>query len=341
VPKTLNELAALVGGVVSGDGDTAVSAARPLGEAGPGDISFLEKVAKRGDLSRTRASAVVAPPDLTGIGLPAIHVPDTLMGFITIFRHFHVLPDTEPPGIDPRAFVHPAATIGEHASIRPFASIGEGTVIGARCQIGTGAVIGRHCKIADDVTIHPNVVLYDGCVVGNRVIIHATAVIGADGFGYRQRGGVNVKVPQLGYVELGDDVEIGAGSAIDRSTFGVTRIGKGTKIDNLVQIAHNCQIGEHNILVSQCGIAGSSTTGDYVVMAGQAGILDHINVGKGVVIAAQAGVTADVKPGERMLGTPALPWRDFTQRLWAVSQLPEWRKELQRIKSKIGMTGKD
>src|SRR5205807_3439123 len=161
----------------------------------------------------------------------------------------------------------------------PFAAVGEGTVVGARCRLHSGAVVGRHCRLGDDVVLYPNAVLYDGTVLGSRVIIHANAVIGADGFGYRLQNGRHVKVPQLGHVELGDDVEIGACTTIDRGTFQATRIGAGTKIDNLVQIGHNCKIGRHNLLVSQMGIAGSSTTGDYVVMAGQVGIADHIHIG--------------------------------------------------------------
>ena len=155
--------------------------------------------------------------------------------------------------------------------------VGEGAVLGARCQIHAGAFVGRDCRLGDDVVLHPHAVLYDDCTLGHRVIIHANAVIGADGFGYRTQNGRHVKVPQLGRVEIGDDVEIGACTTIDRGTFGPTRIGAGTKIDNLVMIAHNCQIGRHNLLVSQVGIAGSCTTGDYVVMAGQSGMADHFH----------------------------------------------------------------
>src|SRR5204862_5130966 len=152
-----------------------------------------------------------------------------------------------------------------------------------------GAVVGRDCRLGDDVTLYPNAVLYDGTVLGDRVIVHGNAVLGADGFGYRFHDGRHVKVPQLGHVEVGDDVEIGACTTIDRGTFQATRIGAGTKIDNLVQVGHNCQIGQHNILVSQVGIAGSTTTGNYVVMAGQVGVADHLHIGDGASLGAQSG----------------------------------------------------
>src|SRR5205807_1025225 len=186
----------------------------------------------------------------------------------------------------------------------------EGSILGARCQVHPGAVLGRHCRLGDDVVVYPNAVLYDGTVLGSRVIIHANAVLGADGFGYRQQSGKHVKVPQLGHVEIADDVEIGACSTIDRGTFDATRVGEGTKIDNLVQIGHNCQIGRHNLLVSQVGIAGSSSTGDYVVAAGQAGIVDHVHIGQGAVIGGQSGVSKNVPAGQRVLGAPARPERE-------------------------------
>ena len=337
---TVEQLARLVNGTVAGDGEVEISSARALKEAGPGEICFLDSAKAIGELQACRAAAAVVPMAVETAGIPLIRVEDPLLAFAAIFSHVHDLPPPEPPGIDPRAVVHATARIGADACIAPLAQIGAGTVIGDRCRIGAGVVIGRNCALADDVIIHPNAVLYDRTRVGHRVIIHAGAVIGADGFGYRMRGGRHIKVPQLGIVELGDDVEVGAGGAIDRSTFGVTRIGEGTKIDNLVQIAHNCQIGKHNILVSQVGIAGSSSTGDYVVMAGQAGAVDHVHIGKGAVIGAQAGVTKNVDPGDRMIGTPALRFRDFTLNMWTVSKLTEWRAELKRIKQHLGLDEK-
>jgi UDP-3-O-[3-hydroxymyristoyl] glucosamine N-acyltransferase len=335
VNLTVKQLAELVEGTVQGDGNVTIKAARPLGDAQPGDITFVENDKNAGQLPHSRASAAIVPASLAVNGMPLIHVHDPLSAFVIIVRHLRGEVPDEPHGVDPRAFVHPTATLGGGASVFPFASIGEGTVIGARCRIHGGAVVGRHCQLGDDVTLFPNAVLYEGCILGHRVIIHANAVIGADGFGYRQHGGQHVKVPQLGHVEIGDDVEVGACTTIDRGTFEPTRIGAGTKIDNLVQVAHNCQVGKHNLFVSQMGIAGSSSTGDYVVVAGQVGITDHIHIGAGAVIGAKAGVTKDVPAGQRMLGAPATPEREQKRILMTLEKLPEMRKELRRIMDRL------
>ena len=335
---TLKELADLVQGQVVGDGSLVISAARTLQEARAGDITFLEHPKHAAQLQETQAAAAVVAPSVTSARIPLIQVADPLMAFVTVVRHLHGRPEAAVHGIDPRADVHPSATIGEGASIHAFASIGEGTVIGARCRIHSGVSIGRFCTIGDDVTLYPNAAIYDGTVLGHRVMIHANAVLGADGFGYRQQNGKHVKVPQLGSVEIGDDCEIGACTTIDRGTFQPTRIGQGTKIDNLVQVGHNCQIGKHNLLVSQMGIAGSSGTGDYVVVAGQVGIVDHVHIGDRVMIGAQAGVTKDVAPGQIMLGSPATPVREQKRILMTMEKLPEIRRDVQRIKSHLGLT---
>ncbi len=242
-----------------------------------------------------------------------------------------------PRGIDPLASIDPTATIGVEPSIHPFAVIAEGCVVGARCRIHSGVVIGRSCRIGDDVVLYPNVVLYDGTILGDRVMVHANSVLGADGFGYRTHDGRHVKVPQLGHVEIGDDVEIGACTTIDRGTFQATRIGAGTKIDNLVQIGHNCAVGRHNLLVSQMGMAGSSTTGNYVVVAGQVGIVGHVRIGDQVMIGAQAGVTKDVPAGQQMLGSPATPVSEQKRILVTLERLPEIRRDIRRIKQHLGL----
>jgi UDP-3-O-[3-hydroxymyristoyl] glucosamine N-acyltransferase len=180
-------------------------------------------------------------------------------------------------------------------------------------------------------------VLYDGTILGHRAIVHANAVLGADGFGYRFHDGKHVKVPQLGHVEVGDDVEVGACTTIDRGTFQATRVDAGTKIDNLVQVGHNCHIGKHNLLVSQVGIAGSCSTGDFVVMAGQVGIADHIHIGTGAVIGAKAGVTKDIPDGQRTLGAPATPERDQKRILMSLEKLPDIRRDIRKIKQQLGI----
>jgi UDP-3-O-[3-hydroxymyristoyl] glucosamine N-acyltransferase len=337
VKLTVKELANLVQGTVQGDGDIAISAARPLGAAQPGDITFVADDKHAALLHQTRASAAVAPPSVPANGIALISVADPLTAFVTIVRHLRGEIADRPHGIDARAFVHPSAVIGDGASIHAFASIDEGTAIGARCRIHAGVAIGRQCQFGDDVLIYPNVVVYDGTILGNRVILHANSVIGADGFGYRTHAGKHVKVPQLGHVEIGDDVEVGACTTIDRGTFEPTRVGTGTKMDNLVQVGHNCQIGKHNLFVSQMGIAGSSSTGDFVVVAGQVGITDHIHIGNGAVIGAKSGVTKQVAAGQRMLGAPATPEREQKRILMTLEKLPEMRKELRRIMQHLGL----
>jgi UDP-3-O-[3-hydroxymyristoyl] glucosamine N-acyltransferase len=337
VNTTVGQLAALVQGTVIGDAEVTIKAARPLGEAQAGDITFIEDDKHAPLLHQCPASAAIVACSLPTNGKVIIQVPDPLAAFATIVRHLHGRPEARPHGIDPLAAVHPSATVGAEPSIFPFAVIGAGTVIGVRCRVHSGAVIGSHCRLGDDVTLYAGAVLYDGTVVGSRAIIHANAVLGADGFGYRFHDGRHVKVPQLGHVEVGDDVEIGACTTIDRGTFQATRVGAGTKIDNLVQVGHNCKIGKHNLFVSQMGIAGSSSTGDYVVIAGQVGIVDHIHIGARAMIGAQAGVIKDVADGLRVLGSPARPERDQKRILMTLDRLPDMRRDVQRIKQHLGM----
>lgn len=335
---TLQTLADLVQGVVLGDPQTVIRSAKTLQEANPGDITFLENEKKLSQLHASKASAAVVGPTIPLNGKALIQTKDPLGAFIAIVQHLQGKLPALPAGIDARACIDASATIGAAPTIMPLAVVGAGTTIGARCLIHPGVVIGRNCKIGDDVTIYPNAVIYDGVEIGDRSSIHANAVIGADGFGYRFQNGRHVKVPQLGTVEIGADVEIGACSTIDRGTFQPTRIGAGTKIDNLVQVAHNCQVGKHNIFVSQLGMAGSCSTDDYVVIAGQVGIADHIHIGAGATIGAKSGVTKDVPAGQRMLGAPATPERDQKRILMTMDKLPEIRRDVRKIKQHLGMT---
>jgi UDP-3-O-[3-hydroxymyristoyl] glucosamine N-acyltransferase len=360
----LRDLADLVKGTLVGDGELQINAARPLDLAQRGEITFVEDEKHAHLLPGSQASAAVVPssfpmeawfkkgsgtverstlrvvpatvPD-PFLNLSYIQVPDPLNAFVLIVRHLQGNSEPPPHGIDPRSFVDPSVVIGEQPSVYPFASVGEGTVIGARGRILNGVVIGRHCRLGDDVTIYPNVVLYDRTVLGNRVRVHANSVIGADGFGYRLQNGRHSKVPQLGYVEIGDDVEIGACTTIDRGTFRATRIGEGTKIDNLVQIGHNCNVGRHNLFVSQMGMAGSSSTGDFVVLAGQVGVVDHVHIGDRTVVGGKAAVTKDVPEGQRLLGAPATPEREQKRMLMSLEKLPEIRRDVRRILQHLGL----
>jgi UDP-3-O-[3-hydroxymyristoyl] glucosamine N-acyltransferase len=345
--QSVEQLAALVSGRVHGEPRRPIRRARPVSEAAPGDVTFVENERYARYLSACQASAVVVPaalaaqlPDLLADlppHLSVIVVADALSAFIQIAQHLRGVADSVATGIDPRAAIHPSASVGLDPSIHPFVVVGEGAVIGARCRLHPGVVIGRNCRLGDDVTLYPHVVLYDDVVVGNRVTLHAHVVLGADGFGYRLQDGRHVKVPQLGRVEIGDDVEIGACSTIDRATFQATRVGEGTKIDNLVMIGHNCQIGAHNLLVAQVGIAGSCKTGDYVVLAGQAGIADHVVIGDRVVVGAQAGVHRDVAPGDRVFGSPARLEGDAKRIVLCLDQLPEIRRDMRALKQHLGL----
>ncbi len=341
VNRTVRQLAALVGGEVLGDGEIVIRSARTLFEAGPGDLTFVDGIRNLEAWYHCAASAAIVPPSIPLNGRPLIRVADPLIAFGTIvqaLRADRASPVTQ--RIDPTAHLHPTAVIGEDATIGPFVVVGEGSAIGARSQLCAGTVVGRFCTLGDDVVLHPNVVLYDDCRIGSRVTIHANAVIGADGYGYRATNGRHVKVPQIGCVEIGDDVEIGACTTIDRGTFGATRIGSGTKVDNQVMIGHNCQIGKHNLLVGQVGIAGSTKTGDNVTIAGQCGVSDHITIGDRVVVGALSGVIKDVPADSRVLGTPARPIKEAVRIVKSIDRLPGLISDVRQLKQKLGMLDK-
>ncbi len=335
---TVRQMAEWVSGEVVGDGDVLIEAARPLTEAGPGDITFVEGEKNVPAWHASPAAAAVVPPTVPLNGRPLIRVPDPLAAFAAIVLQLRGRRSAESEGrIDPTAHVHPTARVGPDTTVGPFAVIGAGSVLGARCTLHAGSYVGRGCQLGDDCVLHPHAVLYDDCVLGHRVIVHANSVIGADGFGYRTQNGRHVKVPQLGRVELGDDVEVGACTTIDRGTFGPTRIGAGTKLDNLVMVGHNCQIGRHNLLCSQAGVAGSCATGDYVVMAGQSGVADHLTVGDRVVIGAQAGVVKDIPADTKVIGSPARPQKESWRFMLAVERLPDLIRDVRRIKQALGL----
>jgi UDP-3-O-[3-hydroxymyristoyl] glucosamine N-acyltransferase len=338
---TVRQLAELVSGEVLGDGDVPIVAARPLTEAGPGDITFVDGDRNLPAWHASPAAAAVVPQSVPLNGRPLIRVADPLDAFAAIVLNLRGGLQSFDRRIDASAVIHPSAVIGQDVAIGPHCVIGAESQIGDRAQLAAGVSIGRRCRIGADCILHPHVVLYDGSLLGNRIIIHANSVVGADGFGYRTQNGQHMKVPQLGHVEVGDDVEIGACTTIDRGTFGPTRIGSGSKIDNLVMIGHNCQIGRNNLLVAQVGIAGSSSTGDYVVMAGQAGVADHVHVGDRAVIGAQGGVIRDVPAGSRMLGYPARPDRQFFRISLAEDQLPGLLRDVRQIRESLGLEEKE
>ncbi len=335
MPIRLADLAHIVDGHVLGDGTRLIAGANALNAAGPDDITLVDSADKVHRLARSQAGAVVVPRSLGPLDRPVIQVGDVHAAFSDIVCYFR------PPREKPRAGVHPMAMVAWTAKIARGATIHPGATIGDDAEIGPGTVIhnGVHvmagCRIADHVTIFPGAVLYENTRVGSRCIIHAGVVLGAHGFGYKFLDGKHVLSSQLGYVELCADVEVGAGSTIDRGTYGATLIGEGTKIDNLVMIAHNCRIGRHNLICSQVGVAGSTSTGDYVVMAGQVGVRDHVHIGTKAVLGAKAGVSSDVREGVHMLGTPAVPEREQKLLFALTSKLPEMRKQLKELQRQI------
>ena len=332
----LRELAELTGGALDGDGELRVKRASSIAEARQGDITFAAGPKFEELVETTAATAVLVREDFGASSKPLIRVRDPLEAFLVVCAHFIEAKPRPAIGVHVNACVADGVTLGADVHVHPFASVGEGTVVGDRVDIHAGVCVGADCRIGDDVVLHPNVVLYDHTVLGDRVVIHANATIGCDGFGYRpDEQGRLTKVPQLGRVEIADDVEIGAGATVDRATFGVTRIGEGTKIDNMVMVAHNCEIGRHFLLVSQVGIAGSCTVGDRVVMGGQVGIVDHVTIGAGAILGAQAGVTKEVRPGETVFGSPAGPVGEMKRSLLGMRRLPEYRKRILALEKRL------
>jgi UDP-3-O-[3-hydroxymyristoyl] glucosamine N-acyltransferase len=312
-----------------------IHAAAPLETAQPAEISFLDSADKAHRLARSRAGAVISPAGFTPDRCPAIHVADVHAAFAEVVNYFHPPREQSRRRVSVQAILSWTAKLGDDVRIEPGAIVGDDVVVGDRVTIHSGARIMAGCRIGDDVTIFPNAVLYEDSIVGARSIIHSGAVIGAYGFGYKFADGRHQLSHQLGHVEIGADVEIGANSTIDRGTYSATVIGDGTKIDNLVMIAHNCRIGRHNMICSQVGIAGSTTTGDYVVMAGQVGVRDHVHIGTGAKLGAMAGVANDVPDGAHMLGAPAVPEREQKLMFATMAKLPEMRKQLKQLQRQM------
>ncbi len=326
----LEQLAAMVGGQLEGP-DLQCSGANPPAEATAGEITLLDDPERVGSLRESLACAVVTHIDIDCGARSKIIVDDPHRAFSTIVAHFRPPLRAGIPGVG----VDSSAKIAPSAKIHPTATVSAGVVIGDHTLVMPGVVIMPHCVIGKDCVVHPNVTLYEYSELGDRVILHAGCVIGANGFGYRQENGRHIPCAQLGYVRIDSDVEVGACVTIDRGTYGATRIGEGTKIDNQVMIAHNCQIGRRNLLCSQVGIAGSCRTGDDVILAGQVGLKDHISLGDGAIVGAQAGVMNDLNGNEIYLGSPAMSQRDQMQIFAVTRRLPEMRRELKKLRSEV------
>lgn len=306
----MDEIVAVAGGRLSGDGSTVITGIAGIQEAGAGDITFLSNPKYRRYLRESRASAVILAETMGAkdVSIPSIISDNPYYTFARVLALFN--PSVRQPalaGVHPTAVIHEDAAIGEGVSIGPHVVIGEATQVGDNVTILSNTVVGRHCKVGDCTSIYPNVTVYDHTVIGARVIIHAGAVMGSDGFGFAPGNGCYAKIPQVGCVLVEDDVEIGANTTIDRGTMGVTRISQGTKIDNLVQIAHNVTVGRNTVIAAQVGVGGSTQIGNNVQIGGQAGLVGHIEIGDGAGIGAQAGVTKSVPASTMVTGYPARP----------------------------------
>ena len=335
---TVEQLAALVRGRLDGDGQVSISSARPVAEAGPGDITFIENERYAKLLKGSPASAAIVGPHFKATAqpeMPVIEVDDPITAFLAVRSHLVGVVAARWVGIHAMAAVAESAIVGAEVATHAFVAVGEQAVIGGGTTLHPGVVIGARCQIGRDCIIHPNAVLYPDVILGDRVEIHSGTVVGGDGFKYHMVEGRHIKVPHTGRVELGDDVEIGSNTTIDRATFETTRIGAGTKVDNLVMIGHNNEIGRHNLLCAQVGIAGSCKTGDYVVMAGQAGIKDHTEIGDKSMVGAQAGVHRNIPSGQNVLGSPAIPLREQRRLFQMIARLPEMHRHHRDLTTQV------
>jgi UDP-3-O-[3-hydroxymyristoyl] glucosamine N-acyltransferase len=323
-----------------GDGaETAISGINDLRSAQPDQISFLGNAKYEPEAKVSRAAAIlVSPKDSPRFSFTRIVVESPSAAFGKISALFAPLPIPVEPGIHPSAVVAPDAVIGEGVAIQPHAVIAAGARIGARCVIGANSYIGEATTIGDDTRIYPLVTIRERSVIGARVILHSGVVIGGDGFGYDfdPKTGRHVKIVHTGFVQIDDDVEIGANSTIDRGRFGRTHIGEGVKIDNLVMIAHNVSVGAHSIIVSQSGISGSTSLGRYVTLAGQVGLAGHLTVGDRVTITAQSGINKDVPAGAVLAGRHAAPIRENLRIEALTRRLPELVQRLKALEDKAG-----
>ena len=337
---TLSKLARLVGGRVIGDGNAAVSRVSPIEEAGPGDITLLAHPRYRSYLKNCRASAVVLsdaaevePPAEPGRGY--LKVAEPYLAFTKIIELFNPSPRYGGE-VSPLASVDSAANVAEEVTIFPFAYVGPGAKVGRGTVLFPGVFVGAETEVGRDCVLYSNVTVRERCRLGDRVILHAGAVIGADGFGYVAAEKGLVKIPQVGIVEIGDDVEIGANATVDRAALGKTAIGRGTKIDNLVQIGHNVVVAEHTMIGAQTGVAGSTRIGRRVILAGQIGVADHIEIGDNAMVGPRSGLPRSVPPGAVLAGTlEAAPRRQWDKVIALLPRLPELWSELRDIKRRL------
>jgi len=340
MPFTAAEIARQLQGEVLGDGAIVLKGFAPADRAQPGDLTFAENENYFARAEQSAASAIIAPGAFTSAKKTVIRVADARIAFARVLPLFFPEPAFA-PGIHPSAVVATSAKIDPSAHIGPQCVVGENACIGARCVLQGLNFVGTGCQLGEDVNLFPNVTIYAHTEIGSRVRIHSGTVIGSDGFGYVLDGASHRKVPQIGNVIIRDDVEIGSNVSVDRGALGPTIIGAGTKIDNLVQIAHNVNIGEHCLIVAHVGISGSTKLGNYVVFGGQVGVAGHLKIGNKVTVAAQSGVMHSIPDGEKWMGSPAQPDRQTKRQMIAIQHLPDLLKRVAELERKLGIKGGD
>ena len=330
----LSEIAAALGAELIGQGDIEIRGASGIGEAGAGHITYVADERHLMDLERSRASAAIVPLGARALQLPVLRVKNPRFAFARVLELLYKKPYA-PAGISERAVIGSDVTMGKDLSIHPYVVVADGAKIGDRVTLYPGVYVGQGSIIGDDCLVYPNVSIREGVAIGSRVIIHAGTEIGSDGFGFVTDGGKHHKIPQVGGVIIEDDVEIGGNCAIDRATLGNTVIKKGTKLDNLVHIAHNVTIGEHCLIAGQVGIAGSTTLGNYVVFGGQVGVADHTTVGDRVMAGGKAVINRDVEPGQVMAGFNAMPLRNWLKVQVLLPKLPELKRQIAELERQV------
>lgn len=327
---SLSEIVNYVSGRYDGPADVTITGVAPLSDAGEGQISFLSNPKYAPELAKTKAAAILVGPDHAEASPRYIRVPNPYFAMARVIaRFFDQRP--MPRGVSPHAAVATSAKLGKNVAVGAFTSIGENVEIGDDVVIFPNVTIEPNVEIGEGTIVYPQVSIYYGSRIGRRCIIHSSVVIGSDGYGFATEGGKHHKIPQVGIVRIEDDVEIGAGSSIDRAALGETVIGEGTKIDNLVQIGHNVKVGKHCLLVAQVGIAGSTQLGNYVVVAGQSGFAGHLKIGDGVQVAAKSAVLRDLQSNTKVMGSPAIGFGEFSRREIWLRRLPELARKVTQL----------
>jgi UDP-3-O-[3-hydroxymyristoyl] glucosamine N-acyltransferase len=338
---SLGQLAQLVGGVLEGPAERMVSGIKGINEAGPSDVTFLANLKYAPALAQTRAGVVlVSQEQPVPAGLAVIRVKNPYLAYAQLLTEATRRPYV-PLGVHPRAVVEDSARLGEGCSVHALAYVGPEVELGQRVVLHPGVYLGAGARVGDDTVLHPNVVVYQGCLIGRRCIIHAGTVIGSDGYGFVPDGQRHFKIPQVGIVQIDDDVELGASNTVDRAATGRTWIQSGVKTDNMVHIAHNCVIGANSLLVAQVGISGSTTLGQSVVLGGQVGVAGHLKLGDGVMVGGGSGVAQDLEPGAVVSGYPVMPHRLWLRTRGLVKRLPELFKRVKDLESRLESAGKD